>query len=202
MQTTPKDTPISVAIVYHSGYGHTKVLAQHVATGASSVPGARVDMISVLDITSEPDKLTPYDAMIFGCPTYMSSCSAPFKAFIDATSKLWVARAWKNKIAAAFTNSHSMSGDKSITLIELAAFAAQHGMIWVPQFEMNSTGGRGTDSLPSGHPDGINRLGTWLGLMGQSDDVPVTPSPGDLKTAEHFGQNVARATARWNACKP
>ena len=52
------------------------------------------------------------DAIIFGAPTYTSSISGPFKVFMDATSKKWFAHAWKDKIAAGFTNSGSHSGDK------------------------------------------------------------------------------------------
>jgi flavodoxin len=29
----------NIAIVYHSGFGHTAVVAEHVAKGAGSVPG-------------------------------------------------------------------------------------------------------------------------------------------------------------------
>ncbi len=34
----------SVAIVHHSGFGHTQVLAEAVAAGARAVPGARVSL--------------------------------------------------------------------------------------------------------------------------------------------------------------
>lgn len=38
---------------------------------------------------------------------------------------------WRNKIAAGFTNSGAMHGDKLHSLVTMALFAAQHGMIWV-----------------------------------------------------------------------
>jgi multimeric flavodoxin WrbA len=38
-----------VAIVYHSGFGHTKVLAEAVAKGAASVAGTQVDLIPVAE---------------------------------------------------------------------------------------------------------------------------------------------------------
>jgi hypothetical protein len=52
----------------------------------------------------------------------MASVSAPFKAFMDATSNEVMAKgfAWKDKIAAGFTNSGSRSGDKLASLIQLA----------------------------------------------------------------------------------
>jgi multimeric flavodoxin WrbA len=38
-----------VAIVYHSGFGHTKILAEAVARGAASVAGTHVDLIPVAE---------------------------------------------------------------------------------------------------------------------------------------------------------
>ena len=58
------------------------------------------------------DKLNAADGIIFGAPTYMGGVSAPFKAFIDAASKVWFQQGWKDKTAAGFTNSGSYSGDK------------------------------------------------------------------------------------------
>ena len=54
------------------------------------------------------------DAIIFGAPTYMGGASGPFKTFIDSTSKSYATGAWKDKIAAGFTNSASRSGDKVV----------------------------------------------------------------------------------------
>jgi len=64
---------------------------------------------------------------------------------------------WKDKIAAGFTNSGSRSGDKLATLIQLALFAARHGMHWInlglPPANHSSTG-----SEPE-----MNGRGFWLG---------------------------------------
>ena len=40
-------------------------------------------------------------------------------------------QAWKDKLAAGFVNSASFNGDKQTAIIQLATFAAQHGMLWV-----------------------------------------------------------------------
>jgi len=182
-----------VAVVYHSGYGHTAKQAQAVATGAESVAGASATLIPVEQIEEHWATLEAADAIIFGSPTYMGGVSAPFKAFMDASSKPWYARAWKDKIAAGFTNSASQSGDKLNTLIQLAVFAAQHAMIWV-----------GVDILPGnnnskGSVEDLNRLGSFLGAMAQSNaDEPaeLTPPPSDLKTAELLGARVAVTAKR------
>lgn len=182
-----------VAVVYHSGFGHTEVQARYVLHGALSVDGTEAELISVNDIEDQPEKLNDADAIIFGSPTYMGAVSAPFKAFMDASSKVWFTQGWKDKVAAGFTNSHSLSGDKLNTLIQLSVFAAQHGMIWVGQGEPNES----PDGEP-GKPEAVNRIGSFLGAMAQSEnDTPeVTPPTGDLKTAELLGKRVAEITKK------
>ncbi|WP_371918988.1 flavodoxin family protein [Pseudomonas sp. B28(2017)] len=91
-----------VAVVYHSGYGHTAKQAEAVAKGAGSVAGTEALLISVEDIDQYWETLEGVDAIIFGSPTYMGSASAQFKGFMDATSRTVFAKGgvWGNKIAA------------------------------------------------------------------------------------------------------
>ena len=77
-----------VAIIYHSGYGHTKLVAEAVAEGAAGVDGVSVDLVTVEDATDDLDRFDDADAIIFGSPTYMGSASGPMKSFMDATSKV------------------------------------------------------------------------------------------------------------------
>jgi len=148
------------------------------------------------DITDNPEILNEMDAIIFGAPTYMGSLSAPFKAFMDATSPLWLKQQWKDKLAAGFTNSGNMSGDKFNSLVQLVAFAAQHSMLWVTLGLMNESSAK---DVPNGNPTSVNRIGSWIGAVSQSDNLPPekTPPSGDLKTAKLLGIRVAEATLRW-----
>ena len=187
---------IKISIVYHSGFGHTEVQAKHVETGASSIEGIKTELVKVEIAAKNPEILNESDAIIFGSPTYMGSASAPFKEFMDASSKLWFEQKWKDKIAAGFTNSHSMSGDKLNTLIQMTIFAMQHSMIWVGLGQMNQS--------PDGQaakPDVVNRIGSFLGAMAQSenDSPEITPPPGDLKTAELLGKRVAEITKKFKS---
>jgi NAD(P)H dehydrogenase (quinone) len=186
-----------VAIVYHSGYGHTEKVAQAVQRGAALVVGVEVRLITVEAATQDLHQLDTADAIIFGAPTYMGNVSAPMKAFMDASSRLWFAQAWKDKIAAGFTNSGGLSGDKLNTLIQLMVFAGQHGMVWVNLGMLSQT--------PSKSAPGqtLDRIGSMTGLMTQSDNAPPeeTPGPLDLETAEAFGMRVAESTRRWVAGK-
>lgn len=182
-----------IAIVYHSGFGHTEVQAKYVEKGAASVDGVTAHLIKAENATQDLAVLNDMDAIILGSPTYMGSVSAPFKAFMDASSKAWFKQEWKDKVAAGFTNSHSLSGDKVNTLIQMAVFAAQHGMIWVGQAEPNQS-----PDGEAGKADVVNRMGSSLGAVAQSENASpdITPPAGDLKTAELFGKRVAEITKR------
>ncbi len=193
------NTPARIAIVYHSGYGHTAKVAEHVRKGAASVKDAEVRLYKAEDLTS-PDKgpwdeLAAADAIIFGSPTYMGSASGVMKTFIDATSKAWFNRTWANKIAAGFTVSGSLSGDKTVTLQQFATLAAQQGMIWVGN-DIPS----GYNSSKSDFATAHNRAGHFLGLAVQAlTDLSAeqTPDRYELETAELFGRRVAESARRW-----
>jgi multimeric flavodoxin WrbA len=184
----------SVAIVYHSGYGHTAEIAKSVAVGATSVPGTEVHLVPVEEYEAKAAVLDAADAIVFGSPTYMGSVSGPFKTFMDTSSKVWFGQGWKDKLAAGFTVSASQSGDKLNTLIQLSIFAAQHGMVWV-----------GLGLLPgnnnsNGSAEDLNRLGSFLGAMAQANadqGADIVPPETDKRTAAHLGKRVAEAAARW-----
>ena len=190
----------NVAIVYHSGYGHTKVQAEAVARGAADVAGINALLIPVEELTPVEEtesrwaELDNADAIIFGSPTYMGAASGPYKTFIDATSKQWMAGRWANKLAAGFTNSGSQSGDKLNTLMQFAILAAQHGMTWVPLGLMPG------NNSSTGSAEDLNRIGSYLGAMAQSnvDAGPdIAPPDADQRTAAHLGARVAEAVKRW-----
>jgi multimeric flavodoxin WrbA len=184
-----------LAIVYHSGFGHTQRVAEHVAQGAAGVERTQVSLQRVDAVDFEP--LHAADAIVFGAPTYMGSASAAFKGFMESTSRLWLQQRWKDKLAAGFTNSGSLYGDKANSLVELCSFAAQHGMLWV-SLGMLVSGVRGDRD----DPRHLNRLGSSLGLMTQADiDLApeLAPPASDLETARAFGRRIAELAARWAA---
>ncbi|MFV0334714.1 MAG: flavodoxin family protein [Tropicimonas sp.] len=185
-----------IAIVYHSGYGHTARQAEAVKRGVEQVGGTEALLIPVEEAPDRWNDLEAAEAIIFGSPTYMGSISAPFKAFMDATSNAVFAKgfAWKNKIAAGFSNSASRSGDKLATIMQLTLFAAQHGMHWV------SLGLPPGNNSSTGSEEDLNRLGIFLGAGAQSnadEAAEVTPPATDLRTAEHLGRRVAETTRQF-----
>jgi multimeric flavodoxin WrbA len=177
-----------VSIIYDSGYGHTAKQAQAAAEGVRRIPGAEAKLIAVADGAIPWDTLEASDAIIFGSPTYNGLVTAKFKQFMeDSTRPAWMPQKWRNKIAAGFTNSGAIHGDKLNSLISMALFAAQHGMIWV-----------GLDLFPGKSGSDKNRVGGWLGAMAQSDDASpeVTPPESDLQTATYLGERVAQTALR------
>jgi multimeric flavodoxin WrbA len=192
--TQTEKAMVKIAIVYHSGYGHTAVQAEAVYRGASEVAGADVALISVEEREKNWDVIDAADAVIFGTPTYFGSASAQFKSFLDETSGRWLEGRWANKLAAGFTNSAGMSGDKLATLQQINHFAMQHGMVWV------GLGLPPGNNTSTGSPEDLNRLGGFLGAMSQADaDVSpeLAPTGSDLRTAEHLGRRVAETAHRW-----
>ncbi|GHC49736.1 flavodoxin family protein [Streptomyces cinnamoneus] len=182
-------TPV-VSIAYHSGFGHTAVLAEAVRTGATEA-GATVNLINVAEITeAQWEQLDASDAIVFGSPTYMGTASGAFHVFAEATSKRWFTRAWQDKIAAGFTNSASKSGDKLHTLQFFTVLAAQHGMHWVGLGAMP-----GWNSSTASEND-LNRLGFFLGAGAQTnnDQGPEGVHKADIATAELLGRRVAEQT--------
>jgi multimeric flavodoxin WrbA len=181
-----------IVVLYFSGYGHTKCMAESVAQGSGG---------QLLAIDAEGnlpdggwDTLNAADAIIMGSPTYMGSVAWQFKKFADASSKVWFSQGWKNKIAAGFTNSASMNGDKLSTLHYLFTLAMQHSMVWV-----------GTGMLPTNHKaanrNDVNYVASSSGAMAATpSDASVDEMlPGDLETARLFGVRVAEVAAKFAA---
>lgn len=190
----------TVAIVYFSAQGHTHQIAEAVAEGARGVSGTTADLVRLVgtDITEGRWKnpatlaqLAAADAIVFGTPTYMGGYSAQMKAFIDAASAVWMQLGWKGKLAAAFTHSQGLNGDKQNTLTSLWVNAMQHGMLWVGLGELVE--GTGADQ--------VNRLGAYGGAMAQTDWGQEKVNDGDRKTAAILGRRVAEAAARWTKGK-
>jgi NAD(P)H dehydrogenase (quinone) len=180
-----------IIVVFHSGYGHTKRMAESVASGAGA------ELLAIDAEGNLPEGgwalLEEATAIIMGSPTYMGSVSWQFKKFADASSKAWFTGKWKDKLAAGFTNSASMNGDKHSTLHYMITLAMQQSMLWV-----------GTGMMPSSSKaalrSDVNFLGSSAGAMAATpSDASVDEMlPGDLETARLFGERVAVAAARWS----
>ena len=184
-----------LAIVYHSGHGHTQHIARQVLEGARQVCCVEAHLIQADDMATRPNDLVGFDGIVLGSPTYLGGVSGPFKSFMDATGRLWAQQGLKGKLAAGFTVSSLPAGDKQSTLLSMFVFAMQHGMLWL-----------GNPILPEQHQgvpyeEAANRLGSWSGLMAQAGHSAPADSfaPGDVKTARLFGLHFANTLLRFNA---
>ncbi|ODV95016.1 hypothetical protein PACTADRAFT_34761 [Pachysolen tannophilus NRRL Y-2460] len=187
---------VSIAIIYYSGMGHTKKVAEHVYKGVLSVPNVTARLFTSDEAIKEIATLENFDGFIFGSPTYMGNVAAKFKEFMEATSPVYFRqRNLQDKIAAGFTNSASFSGDKQSTLLSIFTFAAQHGMIWVPLgLPPLNNNSQSTGNEP-------NRCGFFTGLGTQSNadqSAEFAPPETDLLTAESLGARVAKITHKFN----
>lgn len=180
---------LSTAVVFHSGYGHTKRMAEAVAEGAGAA------LIAIDAEGNIPDDawatLDAADAIIFGSPTYMGGPSWQFKKFADASSKAWFQAKWQDKVFGGFTNSASLNGDKLNTLQYFVLLAGQHGGLWVSL-------GMKPANVKASRRDDPNRMGSYIAPMAQSDAdaAPADMSAGDLDTARAYGARVAGIAAR------
>lgn len=181
-----------LAVIYHSAHGHTRHIATHVCDGAAGVPGTSVLLLQAEELAKAPEALLPFDGYILGSPTYLGGVSSQFKAFMDATGRLWRTQQLKGRLASGFTVSSLPAGDKQSTLLSMFVFCMQHGMLWV-----------GNPFLPeqqSGVPyeEAANRLGSWSGLMAQAGHSAPADSfpPGDIKAARMFGAHFAETLHR------
>lgn len=182
---------MTIEIVFYSGSGHARRVAEKVAKGAGAGLIGIDENGNIKD--SEWQRLSSAGAIIFGAPTYMGSVPWQFKKFADASSTAWADGAWRDKLFAGFSCSASLNGDKQVTLQYLQTLASRHGGIWI------SLG------LPPAHTsastrDDINHLGGSAGLLVQSpSDADAEQIPaGDLATAVKFGERVAAIAARFN----
>lgn len=187
----------TVAVVYHSGYGHTAALANEVAAGIKRA-GATANVIKLesagQDFSAALDAVSAADAVIFGSPTYMGDVSVPVRAFFEASSKIWFTQGWKDKLAAGFTVGATFGGNKDHTLGSMWVLSMQHGMIWagsgVPNAQINRNTDAGTN-VP-------NRIGSALGVVTQADNAApdVTPPEGDREFARLLGERIAKLAAK------
>src|ERR1700743_755682 len=97
-----------ILVLYYSMYGHIETMADAIAEGVRSVPGAHVVITRVAETipsdqvaargvkldqkapVATPDELADYDAIIFGTPTRFGNMAAQMRTFLDPTGSLWV----------------------------------------------------------------------------------------------------------------
>lgn len=175
-----------ISVLYFSGYGHAAKLAEAVERGAASQPGAQICRFRISETGELPleawASLSEADAIVYGSPTYMGGPAWQFKRVAEASSKLWLDQAWRDKLAAGFTVSAATNGDKYLTIQYFWTLSQQHSQVWV-----------GTGLLPSNAlahtADDINWSGGFTGVQA------IAPADASPDQAPRGGSRRARGSA-------
>lgn len=153
-----------ILVLYYSHGGSVRDMAQLIARGIESVPGAKarlrtVPRVSTVCEATEPDipeKGAPYAelrdleecaGLALGSPTRFGNMAAPLKYFLDGTSGLWLKGTLTGKPAAVFTSTASMHGGQETTLLSMMLPLLHHGMLILglpysePQLANTQSGG-------------------------------------------------------------
>jgi NAD(P)H dehydrogenase (quinone) len=194
-----------ILVLYYSSYGHVETMAQAVAEGARSVPGAEVTLKRVPELVpdhvargaglkldqaapiADPLELGDYDAIIFGTPTRFGNMAAQMRNFLDQTGPLWVKGALVNKIGSVFTSTASQHGGQETTITSFHTTLLHHGMIIVG-LPYTWAGNAQMKEISGGTPYGASTL------AGQ--DGSRMPSANELEGARYQGRHVAELAAR------
>ncbi|MBZ2207588.1 NAD(P)H:quinone oxidoreductase [Massilia soli] len=194
-------TPI-ILVLYYSRHGATRKLAELIAQGVESVPGAEarlrtVPAVSTVTEATAPDipasgapyvelqDLADCAGLAMGSPTRFGNMAASMKYFLDGTSADWLAGTLAGKPAAVFTSTGSLHGGQESTLLSMMIPLLHHGMLVMglpytqPELMTTATGGS---------PYGPTH---WSGLDG---DKPV--SEDEKRLAIEAGRRLAETAAR------
>ncbi|GGX87587.1 NAD(P)H-dependent oxidoreductase [Streptomyces hiroshimensis] len=181
-----------VAVVYHSRRGTMRALAGAAAAGAQAY-GAQVRLVQVADDQAAPawpeeeagpEDVLWADGLVLASPTYFGSVSAPFKRFLDSTSKLWCDGLLTDRVVTGMTASTCLHGGREATLLTLYQ-TAHHWGSWTL-----GAGSAGPGDPVCGGADG-NPYGLAVAALRDG-----SVAEDDLAAAWALGRRLAGAAAR------
>ncbi len=161
-----------ILVLYYSRHGSTRKLAELIATGIDSVPGAQARLRTVPPVSTVceatapdiPAEGPPYvelrdlhecAGLALGSPTRFGNMAAPMKYFLDGTIAEWLAGTLTGKPACVFTSTGSLHGGQETTLISMMLPLLHHGMLLMglpyAAPALMTTAGGGTPYGPSHH---------------------------------------------------
>ncbi|QRG40230.1 NAD(P)H:quinone oxidoreductase, type IV [Candidozyma auris] len=142
---------MKVAIIYYSTYGHVLTLAQAVKEGLESSGNvSKVDILQVPETLPKetlkmlhapekpnyplatPEKMTEYDAFLFGYPTRFGTLPAQLVDLLGQTGGLWTSGDLFRKPVGTFVSTSSSAGGQEMTMRNFFSYVAHHGMVYIP----------------------------------------------------------------------
>ena len=195
-------TSFTILVLYYSRHGATRKLAELIAQGVESVPGAeaRLRTVPAVSTVAEatapgiPVEGAPYvelsdlaecAGLALGSPTRFGNMAAAVKYFLDGTAAEWLAGTLSGKPAVVFASTGSLHGGQEATLLSMMIPLLHHGMLVMglpytqPELMTTSSGGS---------PYGATH---WAGIDG---DKAVTEDEKRLAVA--LGRRLAEAAAK------
>ena len=121
-----KSRPARILVLYFSQDGHTRMMADLVAEGASAVAPTEVRTKSVTE--AKADDLTWCDGIAVGSPTHMGTIAWEMKQWWDVVARpLWPET--EGKIGCAFTSSGGLAGGGELTCLALHIVLMNYGLL-------------------------------------------------------------------------
>ena len=194
-----------VLVLYYSTYGHVETMAEAVAEGARSVPGAavtvkRVPELMPLEVAqragvkldqaaaiAKPTELADYDAILIGTPTRYGRMASQMANFLDQTGSLWASNSLVGKVGSAFTSTASQHGGQEITLFSIITNLLHFGMV-VVGLPYTAPAQLRLDEVTGGSPYGAT---TIAGSAGERQ-----PSHNEIELARFQGRHVAEVARK------
>ena len=193
---------LTILVLYYSRHGATRKLAELIAQGIESVPGAEARLRTVPAVSTVAEAVAPdipaggapyvelqdlheCAGLALGSPTRFGNMAAAMKYFLDGTASEWLAGTLSGKPAAVFTSTGSLHGGQEATLLSMMIPLLHHGMLVM--------------GLPYSHPELMNTAsgGSPYGAThraGIDGDKPITEDEKRLAIAQ--GRRLAEAAAR------
>ena len=193
---------LTILVLYYSRHGATRKLAELIAQGIDSVPGAEarlrtVPAISTVAEATEPDipvhgapyvnleDLADCAGLALGSPTRFGNMASAMKYFLDGTATDWVNGTLSGKPAVVFTSTGSLHGGQEATLLSMMIPLLHHGMLVM--------------GLPYTHPELMNTASGgspygathWAGVDGKR---ALTEDERSLSVA--LGRRLAEAAVK------
>jgi NAD(P)H dehydrogenase (quinone) len=201
MNSTPTKS-VDILVLYYSRNSATRQLAELIAEGVESIPGATarlrtVPSVSAVCEASEsdiPDSGPPYvenkdleqcAGLALGSPTRFGNMSSAMKYFLDNTTQQWLSGSLVGKPACVFTSTGSLHGGQESTLLSMMIPLMHHGMVIL--------------GLPYSHPELMNTQtgGTPYGVthFAKADgSAPISADERKLAIAQ--GQRLAQVALK------
>jgi NAD(P)H dehydrogenase (quinone) len=200
---------MKIQVVFYSMYGHIYRMAEAVAEGARSVPGAEVGLFQVPELVpqealertgaaqarkafahipvADPDQMGEADAVIFGSPTRFGNMCAQMRNFLDQTGGLWAKGGLIGKVGSVFTSSNTQHGGQETTITSFHSTLLHHGMVIVG-IPYSEKGLMMIAEVSGGSPYGASTI------AGPDGSRPA--SENELTLARYQGRRVAEIAGK------